>query len=375
MANRVAAEVFPPGEFIREELDARGWTQGVLAEVMGRPERMVSEIISGKRAITPETAKGLAAAFGTDPTFWINLEGAYRLSKAEHCDDEVRRRSAVYSFAPVKEMIRRGWIEISENVDVLEQRIMGFFGVRSLTETPSFLGSAKATAAPTTSAQMAWLFRVKQIAQRLMVPSYSDAKLRDAMPVIRSLMKDPDDAAKVPRILAECGIRFVIVEGMPSGKIDGVCFWLEDGTSPVVGMSLRFDRIDNFWFVLRHELEHVLRHHGVDAIMLDSDLLSEASEDSADLPEEEILANAAASDFCVSKAKMDSWIARKSPFFSETDLIGFSKLQGVHPGVVAGQLRHRIKKYRLFTKYLAKIRHVVVATAVVDGWGETYPTT
>jgi HTH-type transcriptional regulator/antitoxin HigA len=162
---------------------------------------------------------------------------------------------------------------------------------------------------------------------------------------------------------------------MPSGKIDGVCFWLEDGTSPVVGMSLRFDRIDNFWFVLRHELEHVLRHHGVDAIMLDSDLLSEASEDSADLPEEEILANEAARDFCVSKAKMDSWIARKSPFFSEADLIGFSKLQGVHPGIVAGQLRHRIKKYRLFTKHLARIRHVVVATAVVDGWGESYPTT
>jgi HTH-type transcriptional regulator/antitoxin HigA len=375
MANRVAAEVFPPGEFIREELDARGWTQGVLAEVMGRPDRMVSEIVSGKRAITPETAKGLAAAFGTDPTFWINLDGAYRLSKAEHCDDEVRRRAAVYSFAPVKEMIRRGWIEISESIDVLEQRIMDFFCVKSLTETPSFLGAAKATAAPPTSAQMAWLFRVKQIAQRLMVPSYSDAKLRDALPVIRSLMKNPDDAAKVPRILAECGIRFVVVEGMPSGKIDGVCFWLENGTSPVVGMSLRFDRIDNFWFVLRHELEHVLRHHGVDAIMLDSDLLSEASEDSADLPEEEIQANNAASDFCVSKVKMDSWIARKSPFFSETDLIGFSKLQGVHPGIVAGQLRHRIKKYRLFTKHLAKIRHVVVATAVVDGWGESYPTT
>jgi HTH-type transcriptional regulator / antitoxin HigA len=375
MTQRIPAEVFAPGEFIRDELEAREWTQGVLADVMGKSERLVCEIISGKRAITPETAKGLSAAFGTDPTFWINLEGAYRLSKAQHCDDDVRRRATIYSFAPVKEMLRRGWIEVSESVDVLEQRLMAFFGVKSLAESPSFFGSAKATVAPPTSAQMAWLFRVKQIAQRLMVPSYSDVKLRDAMPVIRSLMKNPDDAAKIPRILAECGIRFVVVEAMPGGKIDGVCFWLENGASPVVGMSLRFDRIDNFWFVLRHELEHVLRHHGVDSLILDSDLLSESSENASDLPEEEILANEAASDFCVSKAKMDSWIARKSPFFSETDLLGFSKLQGVHPGIVAGQLRHRIKKYRLFTKFLAKIRHVVVATAVVDGWGETYPTT
>ena len=275
MTTRIAAEVFPPGEFIREELEARGWTQGVLAEVMGRPERMVSEVISGKRAITPETARGLSAAFGTDPTFWINLEGAYRLSKAEHCDEDVRRRAAIYSFAPVKEMIRRGWIEASESVDVLEQRLMDFFGVGSIDEAPSFCGSAKATAAPPNSAQMAWLFRVKRIAQRVLVPAYSEAKLRESIPALRSLMTEADGAAKVPRILADCGVRFVVVEGMPSGKIDGVCFWLENGASPVVGMSLRFDRIDNFWFVLRHELEHVLLRHGVDSLIIDSDLLSE----------------------------------------------------------------------------------------------------
>ena len=86
------------------------------------------------------------------------------------------------------------------------------------------------------------------------------------------------------------------------------------------------------------------------------------------------MANEAASDFCVAKSKMDSWIARKSPYFSETDLIGFAKLQGVHPGIVAGQLRYRLKKYKLFARFVVKIRHAVVATAVVDGWGETYPT-
>jgi HTH-type transcriptional regulator / antitoxin HigA len=372
MTQRIPAEVFPPGEFIRDELEAREWTQSVLADVMGRPERVVSEIISGKRSITPDTARGLSAAFGTDPTFWINLEGAYQLSKSKHDDEQVRRRSTVYSYAPVKEMFRRGWVEATESVDVLEQRMHGFFGVSSLTEAPSFCGAAKATVATATTAQLAWAFRVRQIAARIVAPQYSEAALKSAILKLRSLLSDPADVGKVPKILASCGIRFVLVEGLASGKIDGVCFWIDENSSPVVGMSLRFDRIDNFWFVLRHELEHVLRHHGQDGMMLDTDI---GPNTDGVIDERELQANAAASDFSVTKAKMDAWVARKSPFFSEVDLVGFAKTQGVHPGIVAGQLRHRIKRHNLFAKFNAKVRSALMTSAIVDGWGETYPIT
>ena len=78
---RIPAEVFPPGEFIREEIEERGWTQEDLAEISGRSLRLVNEIIMGKRGITPETANGLAAAFGTSAQFWMNLESMYRLSQ------------------------------------------------------------------------------------------------------------------------------------------------------------------------------------------------------------------------------------------------------------------------------------------------------
>ena len=77
MAERIPAEVFPPGEFIREELEARGWSPIDLAAILGRPRRDVSEIITAKRSITPETAKQLAAAFGTGPRLWMNLERWY----------------------------------------------------------------------------------------------------------------------------------------------------------------------------------------------------------------------------------------------------------------------------------------------------------
>ena len=75
----------------------------------------------------------------------------------------------------------------------------------------------------------------------------------------------------MPRIMAECGIRYIIVEKLPKARIDGVCFWLDDN-SPVIGMSLQRDTIDNFWFVLRHEIEHVLRRDGQDEEVIDEDL-------------------------------------------------------------------------------------------------------
>lgn len=81
MDERVPAEVFPPGAFIREELEARGWTQRDLAEILGRPLSAINQIILAKRGITPKTAQELAAAFGTSAQFWLNLETAYRLSR------------------------------------------------------------------------------------------------------------------------------------------------------------------------------------------------------------------------------------------------------------------------------------------------------
>ena len=91
------------------------------------------------------------------------------------------------------------------------------------------------------------------------------------------------------------------------------------------------------------------------------------------LPEEERLANEAASDFCIPKAQMDSWIARKAPFFSEQDLIGFAKRQGVHPGIAAGQLRNRMNNYKLFQRHLVKVQACITSTATVDGWGCSGP--
>ena len=213
MTQRTPVEVFAPGEFIDEELEARGWSQVELAEVLGRPPRLISELVSGKRAITPETAKGLGAAFGTGPEFWMNLERDYRLSRAMHDDDGVERRAKLYTKAPVKEMCKRGWIEPSENVEVLEKRVHDFFQLSNIDDAPCL--------AHATSSQWAWLCRIQQLAQAMSVPKYSKRTLIEALGKMEALLAAPEEAGRVPGILAECGVRFVVVEKLPQAEIDG----------------------------------------------------------------------------------------------------------------------------------------------------------
>jgi HTH-type transcriptional regulator/antitoxin HigA len=167
--------------------------------------------------------------------------------------------------------------------------------------------------------------------------------------------------------MAEAGVRFVLVETLTGAKIDGACLWLDE-RSPVIGMSMRFDRMDNFWFVLRHEIEHVLRCHGRVDPMLDVDM-----EGRTDLPDEERAADAAAAAFCVPQKDLDSFVARKSPFFADRDLVGFAAKRRLHPSLVAGQVRHRTRRWELFTKHNIKVRGMVAPGAMVDGWGDVAP--
>jgi HTH-type transcriptional regulator/antitoxin HigA len=169
----------------------------------------------------------------------------------------------------------------------------------------------------------------------------------------------------------ECGVRFIVVESLPGAKIDGVCFWLTN--SPVIGMSLRFDRLDNFWFVLRHEIEHVLRKHGQRTEIIDVELEGERAGTGPNVSEEERVANSAAADFCVSKTAMESFIASNSPYFSERGVLEFAHRIGVHPALVVGQIRNHLQRWDYLSRYLTKIRYVLIASAIVDGWGQSVP--
>ncbi|WP_428117851.1 HigA family addiction module antitoxin [Candidatus Poriferisodalis sp.] len=80
----IPAEAFPPGEHLRDELTERGWTVAQLAGMMGRPSRVVSEIVEAQIEITPDLAQALSVALGTSTQLWLNLEETYRLHTRTH---------------------------------------------------------------------------------------------------------------------------------------------------------------------------------------------------------------------------------------------------------------------------------------------------
>lgn len=365
------AEIFPPGEFLKDELDARNWTQTEFAEIIGRPLRLVNDIITGKKSITPETAIQLGEGLGTSPELWMNLESQFRLSKVHPIDGSIKRKASLYERFPVREMTKRGWIDETDNIDVLEKQFLDYFEINDVSQQPMLLHAAKKTSYSTASIlQLSWLFRAKKIACTQIVPRFSKRALVSQLDVLTKLMSAPEEARHVTKILNSCGVRFVIVEAFPGSKIDGACFWLS-ATEPVIVMSTRLDRIDNFWFVLRHEIEHVIQGDGKDGQPL---IDEEVGDKQADvLPEIELVANSAASEFCVGRIDLENYISRVNPYyFSNKRVLGFAARLSLHPGIVVGQLHNRFREFQYLRKYLVKIRHIVVESTPYDGWGDTY---
>ena len=315
-----------PGQLIEALLAERGWTQRVLAAVLEISESTMNKLISGKQAITAEIAITLEEVFGVAAERFLELQQNFDLSRARivsRPNPGRATRAQLFGGLPVAEMIKRGWLDGADLRDMpsVEGALAKFFGVPSVNEIEVLPHAAKKTAVgeQTTPPQLAWLYRVRQVASEMLVGQFSPFGVRRAVEQLKQLVLSAEEARKVPRILTEAGIRFVIVESLPGAKIDGVCFWLNDA-APVIGITFRHDRIDNFWFVLRHELEHVIQGHGKDQIVIDAELEGERAGVGADVPEEERIANSAASEFCVPAKMMDAFLARKAPFFAERDI-------------------------------------------------------
>ena len=238
--NRKAS--FAPGEYIRDELEARGWTQEAFAHILGRPLKTVNQIITGVKAITPKTAQGIAAAFDTSAELWLNLENAYRLHK-EHCDqDAVARRARLYELAPVKEMISRQWIDDTGDVAELERAIDEFFA------EPFEAAARKSTTYESiTPSQKAWMYQARNMAREVSVSAkYSEARAKRSLPALHALTVSEHEVRRIPNVLSTMGIRLVVVKQLKDCHIDGATFWL-DAKCPVIALSLRYDRIDSFW--------------------------------------------------------------------------------------------------------------------------------
>ncbi len=359
------AEVFPPGEHLRDELEARGWSQMDLAEILGVSVASINEVINNKRGITAEMAAGLSDAFGTSAEFWMNLDARYRLYSTEPKPAR-QQRAAIFAKVPVREMVKRGWILPSNSSEVLAAAACQFLRIDSLDQEAkplAFAARKAATYDERTPAQTAWLCRAGFLADGVAAEAgFDPARLPDLASDLRRLALEVECVDQVPRVLSHYGVRFVVVEPLSVSRVEAVTFRHSDG-QPVIAMSLRLGKLNNFWHNLLHEVAHI---RAGDDLVLDTD----SSFEGAGLPPAEQEANRFAVETLIPSERMKAFIDQKRPAFTLAEVKRFAMQVGVHPAIVIGQLAHAKEvTWARFGAHLPGIRERIIAAAVTDGWG------
>lgn len=250
-----------PGEIIADELEERGWSQQQFAEIIGRTPSKVNDIIHARRAIDLEMAKILSVAFeGTSPQFWINLQTSYSLSKSPQSDKEkaVALKARMAGHLNIKELQKRGIIPDTNNLDELESSVLNLLGISSFDENIHYAVSFRASNYVKSEKIniQTWCKIVETKATSVIssLPDYDPTRFEECREALLALTKKADGIKEVAQVLSQYGIAFVIEKQLPKTGIDGATF--EIMNHPVIALSLRYDRIDSFWFTLFHELAH-----------------------------------------------------------------------------------------------------------------------
>ena len=369
MGDLVPARSIAPGRIVERELEARGWTQKDLAQIMRRPGQAINEIVRGSKQITPETAVELAAAFGTSAEFWTNLEANYRLSLAKKEQDhksesrDITRRSALYSIAPIAELMKHGWIRGSSDVNELEREVCAFLRVDNPAAMPARLQTYKfrhtQTREPALHAQYAWLMRVRQLVEAQRIPPFRLAAAKRVVDDILLLAENARDVEDVPSVLLEAGVHLAVVPHLQKTYLDGAAFYFTD--RPVIALTLRHDRLDSFWFTLMHEMAHVVLQHVKPGISEDGDVffddLDTVGKDESQEAIQEVEANNQASEWLLSSTAVTSFVERCGPNPSVAAIQTFARQQRRHPSIVLGRLQHReIVDYAHHRTLVTKVR-------------------
>ncbi len=257
-----AAKVPHPGLIIQQELEERGWTQADLAQILGKTEGKVSEIIRGRREITAEMAQLLGSAFGTSPALWLNLETNYRLSLAKKNEQAERTalKSKLYDLVPLRELIRKGHLPDEKDIVKLSNFVKTFLGIASLDEEIplQFCLRASHYVKKEQRAINAWCKIVENRALRLIdeVPEYKKENLEKAIGELELLMNKAEGIRLVGDTLKKYGILFIWEKHLEHTGVNGMCCKIQE--HPVIALTLRNDYVDSFWFTLFHELGHCL---------------------------------------------------------------------------------------------------------------------
>jgi HTH-type transcriptional regulator/antitoxin HigA len=328
---------FAPGDFIRDELDARGWVQKDLAEVLGVTPKTISAIMRNRQPITTDMAVLLSKAFGESLEYWMNLEAAYRSRLASEglSNDDVERRAVIYQYMPVSELHRRGWLRSPRNVSDLSNDANAFWGpggfqpqLLDVAAAPLFRKSSRCTTYRKTFA-LTWIHMARRCAAEIAVGTYDRHAVESLARDLPALTVHPNGVSEFVELLAAAGVKFVMLAQLRETHLDGACFM--DGANPVVAYTGRYGTVDHFWFTMAHELTHIVDHlDASEPVLLDLEEPTPGIEERADSG---ALALLHIPDILSHFAKTDRYVRRN-------DVLECARTLNVSPAIVAGALQH-----------------------------------
>ncbi len=316
-----------PAEAIRFRMSQNGMKPRDLEPYLGAKSR-VSEILNGQRQPTVDQIRALNQHLG------IPVESLIGLTKLE----AVSRPSGAV-IAAESELKRLGVMRQSEVLPNFVARARAAPSVALLRKTRSERTNAKTDF----RALEAWCAAVLMKADKLRVAKRGSKDVEEARTLAKLSVRS-DWAAKLSGWLADVGVAFVTLDHLPGTFLDGAAIRREDGT-PVIALTLRHDRLDNFWFTLLHEFAHASLHLSLDTPLIFDDLDVRSTDGI------EAEADAFARDALIPKAL---WTARRSPHMTIEDVENLARDASIHPAIVAGRWRYEYGDYRRFSRLVGR---------------------
>lgn len=336
-------EALDPIDAITFRMQEQGLKQADLVPYFGTRSR-VSEVLARKRPLTVNMIRALSSGLGISTETLVGLEAT--------SVRQVDKDNVDWGKFPIKEMMARGWLQkiASKTVKSTEELVRGFienvgveFGGAAFRRTLG--GDAYSPA--TQYALYAWLARVIQKGRekRPVLGAFNQNVFSSSfMRELAQLSWFDHGPVLAVEFLEKHGIAVVVEPHLKGTLLDGAALKDESG-NPIIGLTLRFDRLDNFWFTLLHEVAHLWKHVNNEETFLDN--LDSSSED-----KREIEANRIAKEALIPRIAWKRSDACLNPSVQSIDAL--SRELKIHPAIVAGRVRRERDNYVIFNDLLGR---------------------
>jgi HTH-type transcriptional regulator/antitoxin HigA len=340
--NKTGRDALPnPIAAIESHMEQNGMTPRDLIPIIGSRSK-VSAVLSGNRSITMPMARALHQHLGIPAEILLQEPTTASIKSASSTD---------WKKFPLREMAKHMWIEggpgLNERPEELLKDLIDRAGGPEVADVLYRKNDQSRTNAKTNPyALTAWCWQVlAQANQRNFADEYHrSADPSDLLVEVARLSPAIDGPKRAVAFLAEHGIPVETVHHLNRTHLDGAALQLKDGR-PVIGLTLRYDRLDNFWFTLLHELAHVALHmDDPDRTYVDDLMLTDVGD------ETEKAADALAQDSLIPPAEWAASEVNVNP--SPMAVIALAQQIGVHPAIVAGRARREYRNFRLLSQFV-----------------------